>query len=392
MNNFANRIYSINPSASMSVNQKAKDLINSGIDIINLSIGQPDFNTPLHVKNAAINAINENHTGYISSKGISNLLSSIEKKYKNHSFNQLTKNNIIVTPGVKQALFYLNLCLINPGDEAIIFEPYWVTYLDSLLLCGGKPINISGKEENYFKPDISDIKSKITDKTKYFLFSNPCNPSGAVWNKDELNEIYFLAKKHNLYIISDEIYDSIIFDNLKYTSIGSLEEKINKVITLNGYSKSYSMPGFRIGYIIANETLITQTIKLQETIATCVSSISQFAASNAYDDELFLLNNKIIYEQRRDLLVDGINSIKGLSCVKPKGSFYVFINIKDLRMDSIKASEDMLVNAKVAVVPGIAYGNNFDSYVRASFATSEKKINKAIENLLKYYGKKELHI
>jgi len=291
-----------------------------------------------------------------------------------------------VTPGTKQALFYINAALINPGDEAIIFEPYWVTYVDSLKMCGGIPIIAPGPEDNEFKPTAKQIENKITKKTKYILFSNPCNPSGAVWSKEELEQIVQIAEKHNILLVVDEIYEHILFDNTKFVSAASLPGAEKITITLNGFSKGPAMTGWRIGYVVAPEPLINEMMKIQEQIATCTSSISQKAAVHAYEQKEDIQRMVREYESRRNYLVGEINKIKGLRCQKPKGTFYLFVNISGTGLKSMEISDKMLSQAKVAVVPGIAYGEGCDDYIRLSFATKKEELEKAVAGLKEIFG------
>ena len=389
INNFlSERINSVKPSASMSMNEKLIKLKKQGKEIINLTIGQPDFNTPESIKDAGISAITNNFTHYTTAKGIPELLQSIGSKLqKENNVDVDPDKNILVVPGIKQAIYYINCCLINPGDEGIIFEPYWLTYWDSLKLCDGIPVPVFGVQTNDFKPTIQQIKNKISDKTKYILFSNPCNPTGSLWDRNELEEIVEIARNHDIFVISDEIYEKIVFDNNEFVSTASLEGAKDITITLNGFSKGQAMTGWRIGYAVGHEDIIKALLKTQQQIATCVSSISQKAAVIAYDGRDQIQNMVKSYEKRRNLIVDGLNSIKGFSCNKPRGTFYAFADISALDMGSIKATDYLLENAGVGVVPGVAYGKNCDNYIRLSFATSEENIKRALIKLEEVFGK-----
>ena len=389
-NILSERMKSIKPPASMGMNEKIMKLKNEGKEIINLSIGEPDFNTPEHIKRAGISAINQNFTHYTSSKGILELLQAISKKLEiENNIDAVPENNILITPGVKQALYYLNLILINPGDECIIFEPYWLTYWDSVKLCGGRPVSVYGEEKNDFKPTQEQIENKICDKTKYILFSNPCNPTGSLWNKKELEDIVKVARENKIFIISDEVYEKIIFDGNVFVSTASLEGAKDVTITLNGFSKAQAMTGWRIGYAIGPEYVIKAMNEVQQQTATCVCSISQKAASMAFGAEEDTTEMVEQYQKRRDLFVDGLNRIKGFNSKKPKGTFYVFANISDLRMASVEATDYLLEKVGVGVVPGIAYGENCNNYLRFSFATNEANIIKALKKLEEVFGKKK---
>ncbi|MBS3124364.1 pyridoxal phosphate-dependent aminotransferase [Candidatus Woesearchaeota archaeon] len=384
------RLKEIKLSSSISTNEKIKCLIKEGKKIINFSVGEPEIDTFPKIKEAAIKAINDNYSHYTNSRGILELRHKISEKLRNENKIDLNaENNIIIVPGVKQALYYLNTALINPGDEAIIFEPYWSTYIDSLKLCGGVPITISGKEENYFKPDLKLLRNKITPKTKYILFSNPCNPSGTLFNRKELEEIVMIAKEHNILIISDEIYEKLVFDDNQFVSTASILEAEDITITINGFSKVTAMTGWRLGFIAANEAIIKAITLVQQQIATCPNSIVQKAAEVAFEQKEEIDQMVKIYQRKRDLLVDGLNKIKGFSCNKPQGSFYVFPNISGLDLGgSTNVSLYLLEKTGIGVVPGIEYGNNFDNYVRFAYTITEKEILEAISRLESAFGKK----
>ena len=385
----SDRVNAIALSKSMSSNEEVVKLIKQGVDVINLTIGEPDFPSPLSIKKAGIDAIKNNYTHYTNSKGIHELLVTIGNVMrKKYSTVIDPDKNIIITPGTKQAVYYLNCVLINPGDEGIIFEPNWLTYWDSLKLCGGIPVNVIGKESDGFKPKIRDINNSITKKTKYILFSNPCNPTGAVWNREELRELLKIAITNNILIIADEIYGRIIFDKRKFVSIGSLENVENNVIILNGFSKEQAMTGWRIGYMIGPAVIIDAVNKMQQQIATRVSSISQHAALKGFSVERSIDNMVRTFEKRRNILIRGLNKIKGFSCQKPQGTFYAFVNISGTGMDSEQIADYLLQKAKIGVVPGVSYGSNFRHYIRVSFTINEKRIIEALNRLTELFGKK----
>ena len=322
----------------------------------------------------------------MESKGIPELLKVVGKKLnRENAIKANSENNILITPGIKQALFYINCCLINPGDEGIILEPYWITYLDSLKLCGGVPVFVEGKEENNFKATIGEIKSKVTPKTKYILFSNPCNPSGAVWRREELEDIVKIARKHDIFIISDEIYEYFLYDRLKHVSTASLRGAEKLTITFNGFSKGQAMSGWRVGYIVANDKIIKAATKMQQTIATCVCSISQKAAVKGYHAKKEIKNIVREYQERRNIFVRGLNGIKGISCKYPEGAFYVFANISGLNINGLQASSKILDYASVSSVPGIVYGEHYSNYVRFSFAAGRDVLKDAVKRMEKLF-------
>ncbi len=384
------RVCNIEQSASIVANEAIASLHKQGKNVINLSIGEPDFYPADKVKEEAMLAIAKNVNAYTNAQGILELRQAISKKLREE--NGIVADpgkNILVTPGVKQALFYLNSCLINPGDEIIVLEPYWFTYLESVKLCDGIPVPVVGKEEKGFKPTTRQIEEKITSKTKYIVLSNPCNPTGAVWDIQELKEIVSLAKAYNLLIIADEIYEKIIFDNHKFVSIASLPEAEEITITLNGFSKCSAIQGWRVGFVVANEVIIKAMLKIQQQVATCVNSIAQRAAVVAFEQTEEIKKMVQVYQQRRDLMVNGLNSIMHFQCKKPLGGLFIFVNISSLNLGSVAAASILLEKLGIGVVPGVAYGKNFDHYLRFSFTTSEENIREAVKRLTLFFGTKK---
>jgi aspartate/methionine/tyrosine aminotransferase/aminoglycoside N3'-acetyltransferase len=386
-NVLADRINDIKPPASMGMSEKVSGMKKKGREIIDLTIGEPDFDTPDKIRNAGIKAIKNGFTHYTKSKGIDELRYEIRKKlHKENRIKVDPDNNILITPGVKQALYYLNSCVINPNDEAIVIEPHWMTYIDSLLLCGGVPKTVCGEEGNDFKPTMEQIENKISERVKYIIVNNPCNPTGALWSKQELEKIVDMARKNNMLIVSDEIYEKMVFDDNKFVSMASLEGAEDITITLNGFSKSHAMTGWRVGYAVGHEEIIKAMNKVQQQIATCACSISQKAAVIANQERDDVKRMTSLYQKRRDILVNGLNKINGFECRKPKGTFYAFANITGLGMGSLEVTEYMLKEANVAVVPGIAYGKNCNNFIRLSFAASEENIEGALRNLDACFG------
>ncbi len=384
----ADRLAHVRPSASMRANDRAQALKKQGVDVLNLTIGQPDVPTVAAAKKAGIHAIENNISGYMPARGTPELLTAIAEKLKRENAISATVNNIIVVPGTKQAIFYLNSIIINAGDTAIIFEPYWVTYEDSLRICGGTPIFVTGTLKTHFKPSVPAVEQAILPSTKYILFSNPCNPSGALWSKEELIELVQLARRKGVLLIVDEVYEKIVFDQRALVSVASLPGAQDIVITLNGYSKGPAMPGWRIGFVVAAEKIIDALAIMQETIATCASSTSQHAAVFGFADPAAFMAMCATYQRRRDMVVAALNTIKGFFCFSPQGAFYVFPSIEGLGMRSEEATADMLDRAHVAVVPGIAFGKSFDGHVRMSLAASDDVLDRAMERLRKTYGRR----
>lgn len=379
------RIRSIKPSASIKLGEKIIELKGKGADIIDLSWGEPYFDTPYNIKESAKNALNNNFTHYTNSRGIIELREAISEKLRSENKIIYDPNTeILITPGAKQAIFYAVYTLIEDSAEVLIPEPYWLSYRDIVKLAGGKVVPIETKEKNNFKPSYEDIESKISDRTKAIIINSPNNPTGMVLDRNNLGDIAEIAKEHDLIVISDEIYEKIIFDDKRHYSIASFPEMRERTITINGFSKAFAMTGWRLGYLATNNELMDYIIKVHQHIATCANSFVQKAAitaSKKAKKDVNTMANE--YERRRDIIFKGINSINKLSCLKQEGTFYAFVNIKKLGMNSIEASEYLLEKANISTVPGIEYGQSGEGYVRISFGLPEKELIEAIERLQK---------
>jgi len=376
------------PSASMNISEKVKEIKKRGNDIIDLSIGEPNFETPVYIKEAAINALKNNKTHYTQSSGIPELRLAIADKLRRENgldFNP--DNEIIVIPGAKQAIFYALAAILNPGEEVLIPEPYWLSYPDMVRLIGARPIGIPSREENSFKPEVQDLEKLVSPKTKILIVNNPNNPTGLVWEKEDLQLIASLAEKYNFLIISDEIYEKIVFDGKKFTSLGNLTEAKERTITVNGFSKAYAMTGWRIAYVAGPAKIISQISRVHQHVATCASSLSQYAALSALSgpqDEVASMVKE--YQERRDILLEGFKKFKKIHFVRPAGTFYAFLNVKKLGKTSLEIARLFLEELGIATVPGSAYGASGEGYLRLSFAVSKHDIIKAVQRLEKHFS------
>ncbi|OLS03973.1 pyridoxal phosphate-dependent aminotransferase [Tissierella creatinophila] len=385
----------IEPSLTLDISSKAKSMKDKGIDVINFSVGEPDFNTPENIKSRGIKAIQENLTRYTASSGVVELKKAICNKLKEDNNLDYNTENIIVSNGAKHSIYNALMAILNPGDEVIIGVPYWVSYPEIVKLTGAIPVLIETSEENKFKFTIDDLNRVKTSNTKMIILNSPNNPTGCVYTKDELINIGEWAVKNNIFILSDEIYEKLTYDNIEHVSIASINQDIrNLTITINGMSKAYAMTGWRIGYAAAHKDIIKVMAGIQSHSTSNPCSISQYASIEALigDQEKLIEMNKQFIE-RRDYMVNAINNIDGLSCKKPEGAFYVMVNFskllnKNILGETINSSLDfsniLLDKAKVAVVPGIAFGN--DNYIRLSYATSLDNIKEGInriENIIK---------
>jgi aspartate aminotransferase len=375
----------------MAVVKKATELKSAGKDIISLGAGEPDFDTPENIKLAAIQAIKDGKTKYTVVDGTIELKRAVIGKFKRE--NNLIYNEKQVTVGVggKHVIFNAILATINPGDEVLIPAPYWVSYPDIVLLAGGTPIIVECEESSDFKILPDQIEKNITKNTKWIILNSPSNPTGSVYSEQELKDIGNVLKKFpNVHVMSDDIYEHVLYTDNKFFTIAQIPELFSRTLTINGLSKSYAMTGWRVGYAGGPENIIQGIAKIQSQSTTNTSSISQAAAEEALNGtQDFIKPRSEAFKERRDFVVNKLNSIKGLSCKKPEGAFYVFPNCKDCigKKDAAKKEilndtdfvTSLLENTGVAVVQGSAFGK--EGYFRISYATSMKNLSKALDKI-----------
>lgn len=377
----ARRIRDVSESVTLDITSKAKKLAKAGVDVVNFGAGEPDFDTPQAIKAEAIQAIKEGFTKYTPSSGISELREAISKKLKKDNGLDYSPAQVVVSNGAKHSLYNIFQVLCEEGDEVIIPSPYWLSYPEMVKLAEAKPVFIETKKENGFEVTEQELSQKITKSTKAFILNSPSNPTGCVYDLEELKFIAKLAVKHKFVVISDEIYEKLIYDNKKHVSIASLGKDIyDLTVTVNGVSKSYSMTGWRIGYAAGPLEIMEAIANLQSHAASNPSSISQKAALAALSqDQRCVEEMRQEFEKRRDLMVSRINKIKNISCVRPEGAFYVFCDISKLKMDSAALANKLLDDARVAVIPGAPFGAN--NSIRLSFATSIVNIGKGLDRI-----------
>lgn len=379
------QIKNIAPSGTVEVSDRVREFKRKGIEIINFGSGDPDFDTPEHIKEALKKAIKDGFTHYVESRGISELREAIsEKLLKENNLHINPDKEIIVTPGGKHAIFCAILTLVNPGDEVIIFEPSWVSYDPIVKMAGAIPIKIPLQEKNGFLIEKEYLENKITPRSKIILINSPNNPTGRVFKEKEVNSIAEVAQKYNLFVISDEIYEKIIFDGNKNISIGSLPDMKDYTVTINGFSKAYAMTGWRLGYLAGAEKIVKEILKVHQHTATCAPSFVQKAGVAALKGPQDCVAKMCAeYERRRNILLEGLSKIPGLTYIKPEGSFYIFPNISITKLSSIEFANLLLDQARIAVTPGIGFGDFFDSYIRISYTTNEEKIREALQRMQK---------
>ena len=390
----SNNLKRIKPSPTMAVTQKAKELKASGKDIIGLGAGEPDFDTPDNIKQAAIKAINDGDTKYTAVDGTPALKKAIIKKFKEENNLDYQIDQITVGTGGKQVIYNAMMATLNEGDEVIIPAPYWVSYPDIVLLAGGTPIILECNEKQGFKINPSQLEKSITKKTKWIILNSPSNPTGACYSKEEIKEIGKVLEKHpHVFILSDDIYEHVTYGNFKFFTIAQIDNLKERVLTMNGVSKAYSMTGWRIGYAAGPIDIIKAIAKIQSQSTSNPSSISQAAAVEALNGvQDFIKDRAISFQERRDFVVKTLNKIEGIECLNPDGAFYVFpsckglIGKKDSKGKEIKKDIDfvqsLLENNGIAVVQGSAFG--LEGFFRISYATSMENLKMALEKITSF--------
>lgn len=393
MKKLTERTKRLSPSLTLAISAMYKELVREGKDAINFSVGEPDFDTPKHISDATIKAIKDGFTRYTAASGIPELKEAICEKLKAENGLDYTTKNIIVGTGAKQPLFNAFLSICEEGDEVLVPTPYWVSYSEMVKVTDATPVYIECLEENDFKLDIQVLENAITDKTKCMILNSPGNPTGTVYTKEELRAIADLAVKYDFYIISDEIYEKLIYDDKEHVSIASLNDEIKKrTVVVNGMSKAYAMTGWRLGYAAASEEIIGAMNKLQSHSTSNPTSFVQMGALEALrgpKDSVVAMREE--FDKRRLFMVKTINEMDNVSCRTPSGAFYVMMNIKNIIgrtingkviNNSMDFSTHLLETKHVATVPGSAFG--MEGFVRLSYATSMDNIKKGLNIIAKF--------
>lgn len=378
------RLKNIELSSTYAILDKVRELKLQGLDILDLSGGEPDFNTPNHIIRAAVDAMQSGNTHYTPSKGDPKLLEAISKKLKKD--NKIIvdpKTEIIITPSAKHALFIAILTIVDEGDEVIIPTPSWVSYKSMVNIAGGIPVELPlGKN---YRITIEELEKKVSNNTKAIIINTPNNPTGHVLDKEEADVIATFAKKHDLLIITDEIYEKIVYENKSNFSIASLQHAYERTLTINGFSKAYAMTGWRLGYIAGPKDIIKEVLKFQQHTVGCAGSFIQTGGAEALlSDQSYIDDMVKSYECRKNFIVENLNSIEGIYCPSPEGAFYVCPSIKSLNFgNSFEFSKWLLETALVAVTPGTAFSNSKDAndFIRLSFATDIETLKKAIARI-----------
>ncbi|MFA6129625.1 MAG: pyridoxal phosphate-dependent aminotransferase [Candidatus Omnitrophota bacterium] len=383
----AERLKKINPSSTLAITSKAKKLKSEGKDIVTFAAGEPDFDTPDFIKNAAIEAIKSGFTKYTPTTGTPELKKIISQKFKKDNSLEYAPNQIIVSCGAKHSIYNTLMVLLNKADEVLIPLPYWVSYPEMVNLCEATPRFIKTSAANNFKITATDLKKHISTKTKVLIMNSPSNPAGSVYNRAELEEIAKVCVSKNIFVVSDEIYEKIIFDGAKHESIASFNKDIyDLTITVNGLSKSHSMTGWRIGYLGAPSDVANAISNLQDHSTSNPNSIAQKAAVAALTaPEDFTMKLCQEFQKRRDYLASRLKGIKKMSFTLPQGAFYMFCGISKTGLDSMEFARRLLDEEYVSVIPGSSFGR--DDYIRISFATSMDELEKGMDRIEKWLEK-----
>ena len=378
----ASRMDRMAPSGIRKVNEKALAMEREGHRILHFEIGRPDFDTPEYIKKAAEESIQAGNVFYTSNFGTMELRQEIANKLKRENNVDYTAANILVTVGLSEAVFAVLATILEEGDEILVPDPVWLNYINVPKMLNAVPVTYALKEETGYQMDLDEIRAKVTDKTRAIVIITPNNPTGGVLSEDTLKGLAEIAVANDLLVISDEVYERLIYDGEKHVSIASLPGMKERTFTMNGMSKAYSMTGWRLGYVAAPEEYVAVLNKFHQHNTTCAPSFVQAASVVALRDEKNEVNEMVKeYQRRRDYAVQAINAIPGLSCQCPKGAFYIFINCKSLNMKSADISNYLLEEAKIAMVPGDVFGPGGEGYVRMSFANSYENIVEGCQRL-----------
>lgn len=384
--NLSKKAMNMEPSMTLALTAKAGELKAQGVDVISFGVGEPDFNTPQNIINAAILAMNQGKTKYTAVSGITELKEAIVKKFYNDNGLKYKSENVIVSTGGKQCLFNVFAAILNVGDEVLIPKPYWVSYPELVKLNDGIPVFVETNKEDDFKINFKNLEKSITNKTKAIVVNSPNNPTGSIYSKKELMEIADFAKKYDLYIISDEMYEKLTYGDNKHISIASLnEDAFNRTIVVNGLSKAYAMTGWRVGYAAGKKEIIKLMNNIQSHTTSNVNSIAQYASLEALtgeQEEMKIMQNE--FDRRRKVMMKLLDDISDVSYIEPKGAFYILVNIdKILKKSKISGSsefcEKLLDRENVVAIPGIAFGE--DNYIRLSYATSMDNIERGLNRI-----------
>lgn len=395
MKSLSLKVRQLEESQTLAFTARAHELRDGGADVVSLTAGEPDFPTPLHVKMNAIRAIEEDFTHYTANRGIPELLAAIQRKFERDNQLHFETTQLVVSNGAKHSLFNALQAICNPGDEVIVVAPYWVSYPEMVKLVDAKPVIVTADEKTNFKLTPSQLRKAVNQRTKALIFNTPNNPTGAVYTQGEIEELADIVQESGIYVLSDEIYEKVMYDGERHFSIGSIKEIREQVITVNGVSKAHAMTGWRIGYLGASKEIAAAAAKVQSQVTSNASSVSQRAAVAALcgpTDDLKKMVEE--FQRRRDFMCGELGKIPGLSFTKPRGAFYLFLPLKSvlnkrhgetLIKDDLDVCTFFLNEEHLALIPGSAFGAK--QYVRLSFACAMKELEKAVVRLQRGFKK-----
>jgi len=379
----ADRVTRVKPFLGRLMFEKAKALERKGEKLIHFELGEPDFDTPKHIKEAAKRALDEGLTRYTPNAGLLELREAIaEKLKKDNKIEADPATQICVTVGSQEAAYLAIMCTIEPGDEVLVPEPGYYTYRNCIEMAGGVPISLPLKSENAFRLDARDVEKKLSSKTKMLVLNSPCNPTGSTVTRSDLEALDELAAMKDFLVLSDEIYEKIIYDGEEHHSMAAVSRDKDRVLTINGFSKAYAMTGWRIGYLVGSKAIVSAAVKVQQSALASATSFAQKGAVEALRGPQEPVAKMVKeFEKRRNVIIDGLNKVKGFSVAKPKGAFYAFVDVKKLGKPSTDLAEYLLNDGKVVTTAGAAFGESGEGYLRISYAASIDNINKGLRRI-----------
>jgi len=379
----ANRIRNVEPIAARVMFEKARAMESKGEKLVHFELGEPDFDTPKNIVDAAKRALDEGYTHYTPNSGLLELREAISRKLKRDNEIEADPNSeICATVGAQEGAFLAILSTIEPGDEVIVSDPGYFTHPNCVRMAGGKVATLPVKEEHRFRINPDALEEKITARTKMITLNSPANPTGSVLTRDDLESIRTIVERHDLLVLSDEIYEKIVYEGNRHYSIGALPSISDRVITINGFSKAYAMTGWRVGYLVANKEILREMVKLHQNVVTCASAFAQRGAIEALNGPQDSVRSMVReFEKRREAIVAGLNGIDGVSCTKPGGAFYVFLNVRKFGKSSWEIADYLLEQCKVVTTPGSGFGKGGEGYLRLSYATSLDQIEEGVRRI-----------
>ena len=372
----------VHASSTMAIDSMYKNMKAQGIDVVGFGAGEPDFPTPDNIKEACIRALNENKTKYTAASGIIELKKAVCQRMKEDCGVDYQPAQVIIASGAKHIVYLIVRALVNPGDEVVIPAPYWVSYSEIVRMCGGIPVIAQTREEDEFKLTPQELDEAITDNTKCVLFNSPSNPTGMMYTREELRALADVCIARDVYIIADEIYYKLVYDGREFVSVAALGEDVKeRTILINGVSKSYAMTGWRIGFVAAPAEIVDRMTKCQENFNACANAPGQYAATVALDHPELCEELRQVFERRRSVLLDGLAKIDGIRCNRPNGAFYVFADISSFGLSSVEFCNRLLDEQKVVCIPGSAFGECGEGFIRIAYTCSDENLHEALRRI-----------